>query len=57
MLLATAVNLPTIIVGVIVAALFAAIVIRGIVKRKRGEGGCGCCPNRDLCHKENMKHK
>lgn len=61
MLLATAVNLPTIIAGAIVAVLFAAIVIRGIIRRKRGESGCGCgcsgCPNGALCHKESRKRK
>ena len=59
--LSTAVNLPTIIVGIIIAAIFAAIVIHGIRKRKRGEGGCGCgcsgCPNSTLCHGESSNQK
>jgi len=52
--LSASVNMPTVIIGVIIAAVFAVIVIRGILKRKRGEGGCGCgcsgCPNSSLCH-------
>ncbi|NBJ88197.1 FeoB-associated Cys-rich membrane protein [Acutalibacter sp. 1XD8-36] len=54
-------NLPTIIIGAIIAVIFAAIVIRGIIKRKRGEGGCGCgcsgCPNSAVCHKNNSTQK
>lgn len=54
MLLSTTVNLPTILIGAVIAVLFAAIVIRGIIKRKRGETGCGCgcsgCPNSGVCH-------
>lgn len=59
--LSTAVNLPTIIIGIIIAAIFAVIVVRGIRKRKRGESGCGCgcsgCPNSALCHGESSKQK
>lgn len=54
-------NLPTLLVGAVIAAVFAAIVIRGAIKRRRGEGGCGCgcsgCPNSGLCHKESKKQK
>ena len=52
--LATTVNLPTIIIGGVIAVIFAAIVVRGIMKRRRGETGCGCvcsgCPNSGVCH-------
>lgn len=45
-------NLPTIIIAALIAAVFIAIVVRGIVNRRRGRGGCscgcsgcsGCCP-------------
>ena len=57
--LSITVNLPTMVIAGIVAALFLAIVIRGIVKRRRGEtgGGCGCsgCPNSGLCHSAKKK--
>lgn len=59
--LSTAVNLPTIMIGAIVAAVFIAVVVRGILRRKRGESGCGCgcsgCPNSAICHGENTEHK
>ena len=52
--LAASVNLPTILIAAVIAVIFAAIVIRGIRKRRRGETGCGCgcsgCPNSALCH-------
>lgn len=54
MLLQTPVNLPTLLIAAVVAALFITVVARGIMKRKRGESGCGCgcsdCPNSRLCH-------
>lgn len=54
MLLSTLVNLPTILIGAVVALIFGAVVVRGIRRRKRGESGCGCgcsgCPNSALCH-------
>ena len=57
--LSITVNLPTMVIAGIVAALFLAIVIRGIVKRRRGETGCGrgCsgCPNSGLCHSAKKK--
>lgn len=47
-------NLPTILVGLAVLALFVAVIARGISNRKRGKGGCSCgcgdCPGRGLCH-------
>ena len=50
---ASPVNLPTILIAAGIALVFAAIVIRGIRRRRRGEGGCGCrcahCPNSSLC--------
>lgn len=39
--------LPTIIVAVIVAAVFAAIVVKGVINIKNGKGGCSC--NCDGC--------
>lgn len=50
-------NLPTIIVSVIIAAIFVAIIINEVVKRKKGKGGCGCgcsgCAFKDNCHSKN----
>ncbi len=61
MLAAVTVNMPTIIIGLIIAVIFAVIVIRGIIKRKNGEGGCSCgcsgCPNSAICHKGSSKDK
>lgn len=54
-------NLPTVVIAVIIAALFLAIVVRGVVKRRRGGSGCGCgcsgCPNSALCHGGTEKKK
>lgn len=35
-------NAPTIIVGLIVLVVFAAIVGKGIYNRRHGRGGCSC---------------
>ena len=55
-------NLPTIIVLVIIAVLFAAVIINEIRKRRNGKGGCGCgcdscggCAIKDICHEEKEK--
>ena len=49
-------NAPTIIVGLVLLAVVAAIVVRGIVNKKRHKGGCGCgcdhCAGKDMCHPE-----
>lgn len=46
-------NLPTLLTAALVAVIFAAIVINGVRKRKKGGRGCGCgcsgCPNAGLC--------
>lgn len=51
--LSTTVNLPTVIIALVVAVIFIAIIVRGVMKRKRGESGCGCgcsgCPNSAAC--------
>lgn len=47
-------NAPTIIVGLVILAVVAAIVARGIYNKKRHKGGCGCgcdhCAGKDTCH-------
>lgn len=47
-------NLPTILIGILVAAVFIAVIARSIYNRKHGKGGCSCgcggCPNSGLCH-------
>ena len=47
-------NLPTIIIGALVAAAVIAIVARGLYNRKHHKGGCSCgcsgCPSSGLCH-------
>ena len=35
-------NVPTILVGLFVLAVFTAIVGRGIYNKRRGRGGCSC---------------
>ena len=46
--------LPTIIVGVIIAALFVGVVTKGIQNRKNGKSSCSCgcsgCGMSDICH-------
>lgn len=45
---------PTVIVASIIAAIFLAIVIRGIINKKKGKSSCGCgcsgCALKDSCH-------
>lgn len=46
-------NLPTILIALAVAAVFAAIVIRGVRNRRRGKSGCACggdCSRCGGCH-------
>lgn len=54
-------NLPTIIVGLIVAAIFITVVVKEIKKHKKGDGcscGCaGCSMNCECCKDENAKIK
>lgn len=48
-------NLPTILIGLVVLAVFVAIIVHEARKRKKGAGcGCGCsgCPGAGLCHPE-----
>ncbi|BDF66133.1 hypothetical protein CE91St43_01050 [Oscillospiraceae bacterium] len=35
-------NAPTILIGLIIFVLFAAIVARGIHNKRQGKGGCSC---------------
>ena len=45
-------NAPTILIALVIAAVFVAIVARGIHNRRQGKGGCGCesCPGHGACH-------
>lgn len=47
---------PTIIVAAIVAVIFSAIIIKGIVNRKNGKPSCSCgcgnCAMKGTCHKK-----
>lgn len=47
-------NIGTIAVCLILAAIVAAIIGRGVYNRKHHKGGCGCgcdgCSNKDACH-------
>jgi hypothetical protein len=49
-------NLPTTIGVIIVAAVFVAIIVKGIIDRKKGKTSCSCscsgCAMRDKCHKK-----
>jgi len=48
------VNLPTIIIGILVAAVFIAVAARCVYNWKQGKGGCSCgcggCPHSGFCH-------
>lgn len=43
-------NLPTILIGLLVLAVFTAIVARGLYNKKRGRGGCSCGGGCGSCH-------
>ena len=46
-------NAATVVVGLVVLAVFCSIVIGGIVKRRRHPGACGSCKNcanAGVCH-------
>lgn len=46
-------NLPTVLISLVILAIFIAIVVSEVKKRKYGgECGCGCsgCANAGLCH-------
>lgn len=47
-------NWLTIVITLIIAAIFLAIVIKGIHNKKTGKSSCGCgcsgCANADFCH-------
>ncbi len=48
-------NLPTLLVGLAVLALFAAVVVKLVRDKKRGKGGCSCggdCAHCGACHRE-----
>ena len=42
-------NLPTILVGLAVLAVFTAVVARGIYNRRHGKGGCSCGSGSGCC--------
>lgn len=53
-------NLPTILAGLLIAAVFAAIVGKGIWNRRRGKhacscGSCGGCACAGMCHPQPAK--
>ncbi len=47
-------NVPTLLVCLVLLAVVAAIVGRGIYNKRHRKGGCGCgcdgCGHRDICH-------
>ena len=47
-------NWQSYLVLAIVVIIFAAIVIKGIINKKKGKSSCGCgcsgCANKDFCH-------
>lgn len=47
-------NLSTVLIGLVVLGIFAAIVAGEVKKRKSGGCGCGCgcCPNAGACGKK-----
>ena len=52
-------NLPTIIVSIIITAIFVLIVIKGIINRKKGKSSCSCgcggCAMSEICHGKSEK--
>ncbi len=48
-------NIGTVLVGIILAAVIAVIVIKMLKDRKKGKSSCGCgcenCPSANMCHK------
>lgn len=54
---------PTIIIASIVAVVFFAIIIKGIINKKNGKsscscgGGCGGCAMKGTCHANTEKGK
>ncbi|MBQ7957547.1 MAG: FeoB-associated Cys-rich membrane protein [Clostridia bacterium] len=45
----------TIVVAAIVAAVFAAIIVKGLINKKNGKSSCSCsscggCANKEHCH-------
>lgn len=44
----------TLVVAAIVAAVFVAIIVKGIINKKKGKISCSCgcssCANKDFCH-------
>ena len=53
-------NLSTLIVGLIVLAVFTAIVVQQVRNHRSGKGGCSCgcenCGGKSLCHPEKKQH-
>lgn len=46
-------NAPTILIALLVAAVFVAIILRGIANRKKGKSSCACggdCGSCKGCH-------
>lgn len=47
-------NLPTIIGLCVVAVIVLAIVVKSVIDKKEGKGGCSCgcggCANKEFCH-------
>ena len=48
-------NLPTILAGLLIAAVFAAIVGKGIYNRRHGKGGCSCGRDCGACGAPNCR--
>ena len=49
-------NLPTILVLAVIVVMFFAIIIKGIINRKKGKYSCGCncegCAMKGKCHSQ-----
>lgn len=47
-------NVPSIIIALIIVAVFVAIVAKGIANRCQGKSGCACgcdaCAGKSICH-------
>ena len=54
-------NLPTILIGLLILAVFVAIIVQQVRKKKRGESGCSCgcsgCAGSDICHPTQYRNR
>ena len=54
-------NVPTIIGISLIALVVIAIIVKAVINKKNGKGGCSCgcggCANREFCHPDKKESK